>query len=101
MIPKELKIAARRNKQQELPEQLTEANIMNEENSKDDEPGRPLEIIENTPLKRAKEMYQHCIQKAKQKHSASSSRAGIANTNDLSMTINTVKAFVVTPSWNA
>ena len=65
MIPKELKVVARRSKQQELPEQLSEANIMYGEDRKEDEPGRPLEIIENTPLKRAKEMYQHCIQKAK------------------------------------
>ena len=88
MIPKELKSAARRNKLQEALDQKADSKTLFNENNKEGESNKQFEIIENTPLKRAKEMYQHCIQKAKLKHSTSSSRAGLGNTSDTSMTVN-------------
>lgn len=48
-----------------------------------------MHIVDNTPLKRAKEMYQHCIQKARSKHSSSTSRSSALNRSDMSFNTQT------------
>ena len=62
----------------------SDANLTYDDIQRDLDLPEGLDIIENTPLKRAKEMYQHWIQKAKIKHSSSSSKGVAMSKSDIS-----------------
>jgi ArsR family metal-binding transcriptional regulator len=54
-----------------------------ESESKNEDSGN-IGLAENTPLKRAKQMYEQCIKKAKMKHSSSTSRSSALDRSDMS-----------------